>query len=153
MAEVTEAEGSRRQPLRLWMIAFSVLGLVVSLYLVWIKFSPGSLLCTGVGDCESVNTSIYSSLMGIPVAAFGALTYAMILAALLLETRMSLLSEWGVLIEFGLALVGTLYSAYLTYIELAVLHKICPYCVTSAVAITVILILSGVRLARQWNQS
>ncbi len=50
------------------------------------------------------------------------------------------------MIVFGLSLAGTLYSAYLTYIEVAVIHQICPYCVTSAVVITLICILSGIRL-------
>ncbi len=143
----------QRQPLRLVVIGLSILGVIVASYLVYVKFSPGALICSGVGGCEAVNTSVYSTLFGIPVAAFGALTYAAILILLLLEPRMALVSEWGVVAEFGLALIGTLYSAYLTYIEVAVLHQICPYCVTSAITITLICILSGIRLARQWNQT
>ncbi len=49
---------------------------------------------------------------------------------------------------FGMATAGTLYSAYLTYLEVAVLEAICPYCVLSAVVMTGLWILSIVRLRR-----
>ena len=136
------------QNLRRAALVLSILGLVVSLYLIYIKFNPSSTLCVGVGDCEAVNNSIYSEVRGIPVAVLGALAYAGLLALLLLEPRWDLVETWGPVAVFGLALAGTLYSAYLTYIEVAVIHKICPYCVTSAVVITLILIAASIRLRR-----
>lgn len=136
------------QNLRRAALALTIIGLVVSLYLVYIKFNPSSTLCVGVGDCEAVNNSIYSEVRGIPVAALGALAYAGLLAILLLEPRWSLAEAWGPIAVFGIALAGTLYSAYLTYIEVAVIHKICPYCVTSAIVITLILVAASFRLRR-----
>jgi uncharacterized membrane protein len=130
------------------VLVFGLIGLAVSIYLVFIKLTSASALCMGLGDCEAVNNSIYSELFGIPIAVFGALTYAAILALALLESKIELVREWGPVAEFGLGLFGTLYSAYLTYIELFVLHKICPYCVTSAIAITIICIVAGMRLRR-----
>jgi len=127
---------------------FAAVGLVVASYLVYIKINPASLLCVGVGGCETVNASIYSEVMGVPVAVFGALAFALLLAVLLLEPRLAFAGEWGPLIVFGVALAGTLYSAYLTYIELAVIHAICPYCVASAVAMTLIFLLSIARVRR-----
>lgn len=138
--------------LRRLEILFSVIGLLVASYLIYIKFNPASALCLASGGCEVVNTSVYSSIRGIPIAALGALSYLVLIAALLLETRNALVGEWGVLVEFGLSLVGTLYSAYLTYIEVGVLHRICPYCVTSAVMMTCILIVSIIRLRRYMEQ-
>ncbi len=132
--------------LRWFAIAFSVIGLGVSLYLIYIKLFPAAPFCMGIGDCEAVNTSIYSTIHGIPIAVFGALAYAAMLGTLLLEPRIGLFNDWGPTIVFGLALAGMLYSAYLTYIELFVIKKICPYCVTSAIAITLITIISGIRL-------
>jgi len=130
------------------ILVFGLVGLFVSAYLTYIKINPSSLLCTGVGDCEAVNTSAYSEIRGIPIALFGTLAYAAILVSLLLENSSQFFKEWGPVVVFGLALAGTLYSAYLTYIELAVLQKICPYCVTSALAITAICFTSFIRLRR-----
>ncbi len=134
--------------LRWYSLVLAILGLIVASYLVYIKFNPASSLCTGVGGCASVNASIYSELMGLPVAAYGAAAFALVLGVLLFETRSSLLREWGPLVVFGIALAGTLYSAYLTYIEIAVIKAICPYCVTSAIIITLIFLVSIFRLRR-----
>jgi uncharacterized membrane protein len=136
------------EKLRRWAIALSILGLVVSIYLIWVKFHPKDAFCAGVGDCEAVNTSIYSEFYGIPIAVFGAATYAVMLGLLLFEKRAAFLQEWGPVGVFCLALAGTLYSAYLTYLELWVIHKICPYCVISAITITTLLVLSIFRIRR-----
>jgi uncharacterized membrane protein len=129
-------------------MAFSILGLLVALYLVYIKFNPASTFCAGVGDCEAVNTSIYSEIKGFPIAALGALAYAFILGVFLLESRSEFFEQWGPMIIFGTVLAGVLYSAYLTYLELAVIHKICPYCVTSAVVMVILFIFSSIRLRK-----
>lgn len=134
--------------LRWFSLAMSVLGLVVASYLIYIKFNPASALCTGVGGCAAVNASIYSELMGIPVAVFGALAFAFLSAVLVLEDRSGFLQAWGPLLVFGTSLAGTLYSAYLTYLEVAVIHAVCPYCVTSAAAMTLVFAASVFRIRR-----
>lgn len=131
----------------------SVLGLLVALYLTYIKLFPASPFCMGVGDCEAVNTSRYSEVLGIPVALLGALAYAAILTGLRLESMWALAEEWGPMVTFGIAFAGLLYSAYLTYIEIAVLQKICPYCVASAVIITLITIIAGFRVYHKIKES
>jgi uncharacterized membrane protein len=143
-----ESTMQRDTLLRRLGIALSILGLLVALYLVYIKFNPASTFCAGVGDCEAVNTSIYSEINGIPIAALGALAYAFILGVFLLENRFDFLEQWGPMIIFGASLAGVLYSAYLTYLELAVIHKICPYCMTSAGVMTIIFIFSSIRLRK-----
>ena len=70
------------------------------------------------------------------------------LTLLALESRAGGLRDYAPLGIFGLALTGTLYSAYLTYVELFVIHAVCPYCVASAVLITGLLIMAVVRLVR-----
>jgi uncharacterized membrane protein len=134
--------------LRRAALVFSIIGLLVSIYLVFIKFFPTSTLCVGAGGCDVVNTSVYSEIAGIPIAALGALAYAFVLALLLLESKNSFVEQWGPLVIFGVALAGTIYSAYLTYIELEVLHAVCPYCVTSAVAMLLLFAAATVRLRK-----
>ena len=55
----------------------------------------------------------------------------------------------GILIIFGLALVGWLFTAYLIYVEIALIHALCPFCITSQVSMTVVFVLSVIRLLRE----
>ena len=134
--------------LRWASLVLAAVGAADSLYLTWVKLANTQAFCSGVGDCEAVNTSIYSEIRGVPVAILGLAAYAAIALVLALEGRLRLAADYGPLAVFGLALTGTLYSAYLTYVEFFVINAICPYCVVSALVITSLLILAIVRLAR-----
>ncbi len=127
----------------------AVLGALDSAYLTWVKVANATAFCSNVGDCDAVNASVYSEVFGIPIALFGLGAYLAIAALLVLEDRSPALREWAPLAVFGLALTGTLYSAYLTYVELFVIYAVCPYCVVSAVLITGILVLAVVRMVRR----
>lgn len=133
--------------LRTASLVLAVLGLLDSIYLVWVKYTGAYALCGPIGDCESVNSSQYSEIFGIPIALLGAGAYAVMIVLLLLENRGQFWVELGPMIFFGLSLIGVLYSIYLTYIEVAVLKAICPYCVISAIILGVLMIFSGIRLS------
>jgi uncharacterized membrane protein len=128
---------------RAWAIStLAILGIAVSGYLTWIHVSGGLALCAGIGGCEQVQSSRYATLAGVPVAALGLALYAALLI-LSLPGALNGGSRPGLplLGLFGLALTGTLFSGYLTYVELFVIHAICPWCVVSAVLVTAILAL------------
>lgn len=132
--------------LRCLAIATALMGLGISLYLGLLKVTNSSAVCRGIGDCETVMLSRYAEIWGIPIAFLGVLGYGMILALLMVERRMAHRMEGIRIAVFGLALIGTLYSAYLTYIEVAILKAICPYCLVSATAMVAICIMSILRL-------
>lgn len=141
--------------LRKTILVFAILGLCVAVYLYIIKVTDNPLLCTTAGaGCWTVNTSSYSEIYGIPVSILGAAGYIGIIGLLLLEGKIKKIDKdlfhYGV---FGLSLIGVLFSAYLTYIEIAVLKAICPFCVSSAVLMTVIFILSIARLIKETGKS
>lgn len=127
-------------------VALAAVGLIDSVYLTWLKLADATAACAGIGDCDTVNNSRFASVGGIPIALLGALSYGAILALLFIDR---LRPEWRMasrVVMFGLTLAGTLYSAYLTYVELAVLRAVCPFCVVSAVAMTLLLVISVLRL-------
>jgi len=134
-------------------ILLAVLGLLDSIYLVWVKYTGTYALCGPIGNCESVNTSQYSEIFGIPISLLGAGAYAIIIVLLLLDNRGQFWAEFGSMIVFGMSLIGVLYSIYLTYIEIAVLKAICPYCVISAIILVILLLLSGIRLSISLGES
>jgi uncharacterized membrane protein len=144
----TFAAAWRGDRLRWISAGLALLGVLDSAYLTWIKLANTRAFCSAVGDCDAVNSSAYSQVFGIPIALLGLGAYLAIVGLLWLEDRLPVLAEYGPLAVFGLALTGTLYSAYLTYVEFFVIYAVCPYCVVSALLITGIFILSIVRLVR-----
>ncbi len=79
----------------------------------------------------------------VPVGLLGAVGYVAILAAWLLGRKgRGRLAQLAPVFVFGMALFGVLFSIYLTYIELFVIHAVCIWCLTSAVIMALVLALS-----------
>jgi uncharacterized membrane protein len=134
-------------------IALTVIGLLVAIYMTIFAITSNKAMCIGSQACSAVNDSKYSKIdiagLRIPVAVLGVTGYAAILAVLLMERRIGFLRENGSLVFFGLSLVGFLFTLYLIYVEIALIKALCPFCITSQVAMTLIFILSVIRVVRQ----
>jgi uncharacterized membrane protein len=130
--------------LRITMRLLTVLGLVLASYLTYIHYAGIKPLCgRNGGGCEIVQTSQYSTLVGIPVALIGLLGYIAILGSLLAPEN-----ETSRFATVAFTVVGFGFSAYLTYRELYSIHHICEYCVSSAVIVTILMCLSVWRFLR-----
>lgn len=108
-------------------------GAFVALYLTLYKMGVIGELSCSVGECETVNTSRWATFLGGPVAAWGLATYVMILT--LAAFGVSERGEGSRKISWALVAItgwSVLFSAWLTYLELFVIHAICIWCVTSA---------------------
>jgi uncharacterized membrane protein len=132
-----------------WGLGFSLIGLIDSTYLFWIKISDSEAAC--FGGCDTVNSSPYSQIWGIPIALFGAGAYLIICFLLIYDSKIPLLSSYGSSIFLGITLIGVIYSAYLTFLEIAVIHAICPYCVISAVLMLLLFLISLLRLKQEFD--
>ena len=128
---------------RMIVAALALVGIFISLYLTLYKLGViGELSCT-IGSCETVNTSKWSRFLGLPVAAWGLLFYLDVFLIALAGTIARFEDEPAIsFILAGEAAVGVLFSAWLTYLELGVIHAICIWCVTSACIVTAILLVS-----------
>lgn len=130
----------------IWSLIIAVIGLIDAVYLIILKYTNNKAMCIqGIGDCWSVNISRYSMIGNIPVSVLGAIAYVAVIALLLLELRGGFWISQGLMMNFGLSLIGVLFSAYLTYLEIAVIRAVCPFCVLSAICM---LVLFGLNLAR-----
>jgi uncharacterized membrane protein len=129
---------------RVWLMRLLALaGVGVSAYLTWAHLAGQSVVCGQSQGCDIVQQSVYSEVGGIPVALLGLAAYIALLALTLLRGHhLGGMEDYIPLAIFGISLIGVLYSAYLTYLELYVIYAICWWCVTSAVIITVIFLLS-----------
>jgi uncharacterized membrane protein len=126
----------------------SLVGLLLALYLWLYKIGVIGTLQCGAGGCDQVQTSRYAALFGIPVAFYGVVGYAALLAVALLGLRPAFLGDRRVTLALGaLATGGVAFSLYLTYLELFVIRAICRWCVASAVIVAVIWVvaLAGLR--------
>jgi len=129
------------------IIFLSFLGLVLSLYLLKEHLVPtGSTFCdiNSKISCDIVNKSPYALLFGVPVSLLGVLYWAFFFLFSLLRARLA--GRFGerryrVTLRSA-AVLGLLFSAYLSLIEAFVLRVWCPLCVVSALAVIVITILA-----------
>ena len=123
--------------------ALALAGIFISLYLTLYKLGViGELTCS-IGSCETVNTSKWSTFLHLPVAAWGLLFYSEVFVISLLGTMPRFENEPLVsILLVADAGIGVLFSAWLTYLELAVIHAICIWCVTSAAIVLTILVVS-----------
>jgi uncharacterized membrane protein len=128
--------------LRLAAIVLALAGLGVASYLTYIHYKGIDPACGLGANCIKVQTSEWSKLAGAPVALLGLIGYVLILVSLFIP------GEAGLMLGALISLTGFGFSAYLTYRELFSIHAICEWCVTSAVLMTLLAIVTTVRLLR-----
>jgi len=118
-------------------------GLAIGAYLTLYKLGYMGALACSIGSCEKVQTSRWSEFLGLPVATWGLGYYAVVLALTTAGARERCLDSRG--LSLGLLVLtgwGTLFSLWLTYLELNVIHAICQWCVISAMIAVILFLLS-----------
>lgn len=123
--------------------ALALAGIFISLYLTLYKIGVIGQLSCNIGSCETVNTSRWATFLGLPVAAWGLFFYLDVFVIAIVGTMVRFETSTaipGILLLESSA--GVLFSAWLTYLELAVIHAICIWCVTSAVLVTLIFLVT-----------
>jgi len=123
--------------------ALALAGILISTYLTLYKLGViGELTCS-IGSCETVNTSRWSVFLGIPVAAWGLVFYMDVFVIALVGTMPRFENEPFIsVVLVAQAMIGVVFSAWLTYLELGVIHAICIWCVTSAAIVAAISLVS-----------
>ncbi len=155
-ARVETDQAATVEPGESWLglvqVGLALAGAAVAGYLSWTRLTGGTPVCVGFGGCDFVNASRFSELLGVPVAVWGLGAY-LVLAALGIAGLLPGFREavWVRAAAFGLALSGWLFSMYLTGIEAFVLQAWCVWCVSSAVIISLLTVVCGVRLFRAFS--
>jgi uncharacterized membrane protein len=136
---------------RVLFLAITVLaglGMLISAVSLQRHYAKSATAFCDVGEkfnCDIVNRSEYSSVMGIPVAAIGIVGYGALLALATVyraraETPLRMLAA---------AVAGSGFALYLTYVEGYVLDTWCILCLSSLALIAGITVLAGVVKARR----
>jgi uncharacterized membrane protein/thiol-disulfide isomerase/thioredoxin len=128
----------------------AVVGLVVALYLSYVEVNQVTAVCGPIGYCNLVQSSPYAQIMGLPVALLGVASYLAIGGLWLwqrpLNDKFNNLGVYGLLV---LTFVGTLFSIYLTILELVVIEAVCAWCLTSAIVTALLFVVVVTRLTER----
>jgi uncharacterized membrane protein len=121
----------------------ALVGVFVAAYLALYKAGVIGTLACGTGGCETVQLSKWSIFLGYSVAAWGVGYYV----AVLLVALAQLQGHWAQSRALSLTMLlltgwGVLFTAWLTYLELFVIHAICRWCVGSAVIVVLLFVLA-----------
>lgn len=127
-----------------WAVAaLSLAGLAVATYLSVEHVTGGIPVCGVSTGCDTVTTSEFAILLGVPVAILGVIGYAALLLGTLaylgLDDPPNGLSN----ALMGIAFLGEGFTLYLVYTQAFRIHAYCEYCLTSAAIMTSILVFSA----------
>jgi len=121
--------------------ALAMVGLAVAAYLSFVEVTGTAAVCGPVGDCNTVQQSSYAHLFGVvPVGVFGLAGYVALLVAWGVGRRAAHpLAFRARAATWGMAWVGTAFSAWLTFLEPFVIGATCAWCVSSALIMALLL--------------
>lgn len=122
------------------LLGLAILGMLLMSYLTYVHFKPtGSSICNfGAGfSCDLVNKSTYAEIFGVPVSVLGIAYFAFVA---LLATGRDILHRYHLLL---FATAGSLvFSAFLSYVEVAILDSICVFCEASKLTMIAIFVIA-----------
>ncbi|MCA9388702.1 hypothetical protein KC644_02965 [Candidatus Berkelbacteria bacterium] len=127
------------------LFILATLALLVSAYLVFNHYSGQIPVCSNSG-CETVLTSKYSELFGIPTALFGLiydLGLVVLLASLVLGFKIKI-----ILAKFYI-FIGLVVTLGLIYLQSAVIGAFCAWCTTHALLIIALSLISVYGLSKE----
>ena len=117
----------------------ALVGAAITGYLLYVRGTGAQLACA-TGGCETVQSSRYAEIFGVPVAAVGLAGYAA-----LFVTAVAV-GERARLAHAALALGAFAFSAYLLVVQGTVIGAFCDWCLAGDVVVTCIAALALVRL-------
>jgi uncharacterized membrane protein len=124
--------------LRAAVAILALAGAAIAAYLTYAKYADAPIACT-TGGCETVQSSKYAEILGLPVPVLGLIGYFAILA-----TAFSA-GETARLAGAALALAGLAFSLYLLVVQVVAIGAFCQWCLASDV---VMLLLAAATFAR-----
>lgn len=140
-----------RQPLTIASLVLTVVGFGLSAYLTYVHYNLDALVCSD-GGCATVQTSEYSEMFGLPIAMFGMVMFAVLIAGTIIR---EVKPDFGDLISTGILMLlisAVIYWAYLTWLELNVIHAVCQWCVATSIATVLMLFVEAFRWYRGYKE-
>jgi len=125
------------------MAIIALVGLMIGVYLTLYKYGVVGELACSVGSCERVQTSKWSTFLGLPVATWGIGFYASVLVLAFAGVQARFAESRGMALALLLLTGwGVVFSSWLTYLEWRVINAWCQWCVISAVLVALLFLLA-----------
>lgn len=113
----------------------------------FLKMTPPCFIVQG---CDTVTTSAYSKILGIPVSLLGTLYYLTILITVMYFVDKKNNSTLKLL--HAMTSVGLLMSMWFLYVQAFIIKAWCLYCMFSALTSTILFIAVAVAFHRRWPE-
>lgn len=128
-------------PLDIPIIAFELIGLFVTLYLIYKNAKKKDPVCFIGHRCDVVLQSKYSRFLGIKLEVIGLLFYSLMLSLFLTKIFFPIYS-YNILMVFAImTTAGVVVSTILTFIQTRILKSLCSWCLVSATSNFLVFIL------------
>jgi uncharacterized membrane protein len=124
--------------LRIAVALLALVGAGIAGYLTYARYAHASIACS-TGGCETVQSSEYAEIVGLPVAVLGLAGYLAILATAFFA------DERARVAGAALALGGLVFSVYLIFVQVFAIEAFCQWCLASD---AVMLFLAAATVAR-----
>ncbi len=137
------------------LLGLAGLGVLLTGYLTMVAwFGEQPAWCGAGSGCDIVQSSRWSTLLGLPMAFWGLLTYAL-LAGLAWRLRSRPLA-WGPMLFF--ACIGVGVSWFLTLVSIFEIDAVCEFCLASFALMNLLLLLTVLRrpersAEREWRRA
>ncbi len=132
------------------LLVLAGIGILLTSYLTYVAwFDAHPAFCSEGSGCDLVQASRWATLLGLPMAFWGWLTYVLLTYSIWRAKRKP--GSWTIVVF--LAVCGFAISAYLTIVSVVEIEATCPYCLASFAIMTTIMILTLVRQPPNWSIS
>jgi len=132
------------------LLVLAGIGILLTSYLTYVAwFEVHPAFCSEGSGCDLVQASRWATLLGLPMAFWGWLTYVMLAYVIWLAKRKP--GSWTMVVFVSVC--GFAISAYLTTVSVLEIEASCPYCLASFAIMTTMMILTVLRQPPNWATS
>lgn len=129
------------------LAVLDVIGLAIASYLSVVELQGGVPVCGPLKGCETVATSPYSRIAGVPVAVYGVGLSLILLSLALAWWRTDVYAL--LLAHYGLSLVGVLFEVYFLYLQVFVIGAVCVWCTSYGLSLIARFVIALIVWLRQ----
>ena len=126
------------------IVILAMIGFGVSMYLSFAHYLGYTVPCDVTHGCETVLTSKYSVMLGLPLAVWGVVYFSAVIVSALLANSYLL---WKRILT-GLLGLGTLSALFFLSLQFFVIKKVCQYCLTTDL-LSILLFILDINIEHQ----